>query len=255
MTPNSDGNYQCFPSEGGHAEFTPRDDIQIGLLKYLKMKFNHHHRVSVERVVSGTGLVNIYEFLSQTYPELVDEDIHAKIQSAGDLKGRVIATNQQNVICKQTMEIFITSYGAEAGVAALKWLPYGGLYLTGGLTPRNIDLIRGRDGPFMTALLDKGRVSGMLCSIPIYAVLADNLGERGAHLMSFKLMQKVVNEEIAASLPLNVAPTPSSPDPSNIAAVPSKKNSNSIFYNTSLLAAIAFGAGGLLVGLSLSKRK
>ena len=229
--------------------------MQIGLLKYLKAKFNHHHRVSVERVVSGTGLVNIYEFLSQTYPELVDEDIHAKIQSAGDLKGRVIATNQQNLVCKQTMEIFITSYGAEAGVAALKWLPYGGLYLTGGLTPRNIDLIRGRDGPFMTALLDKGRVSGMLCSIPIYAVLADNLGERGAHLMSFKLMQKVVNEEIAASLPLNVAPTPSSPDPSNIAAVPSKKNSNSIFCNTSLLAAIAFGAGGLLVGLSLSKRK
>lgn len=219
------------------------------------MKFNHHHRVSVERVVSGTGLVNIYEFLSQTYPEYVDEDIHAKIQSAGDLKGRVIATNQQNLICKQSMEIFITSYGAEAGVAALKWLPYGGLYLTGGLTPRNIDLIRGRDGPFMTALLDKGRVSGMLCSIPIYAVLADNLGERGAHLMSFKLMQKVVNEEIAASLPLNVAPTPSSPDSSNVAAVPSNKNSSSIFYNTSLLAALAFGVGGLLVGLSLSKRK
>ncbi len=249
MTPNSDGNYQCFPSEGGHAEFAPRNDLEVGLLNYLKIKFRQQHRVSVERVVSGTGLVNIYEFLSHTFPELVDADVHAKIESAGDLKGRIIATNQQNEVCKKSMEIFITSYGAEAGVAALKWLPYGGLYLTGGLTPRNIDLIRGRDGPFMTALLDKGRVSGMLCSIPIYAVLADNLGERGAHYMSFKLMQKVVKEEVPVMLPPNEVRTPSSSGPKSISS------NNSIFNSTSLLTALLFSAGGLLLGMSLSKRK
>ena len=213
MTPNGDdGSYQCFPSEGGHAEFSPKDDIQIGLLTFLKNKFSQRHRVSVERVVSGTGLANIYEYLSKTYPELVDSELHAKINSAGDLKGQVIATNQQNAVCKKTMEIFITSYGSEAGVAALKWLPYGGLYLTGGLTPKNIDLIRDPTGPFMTALLDKGRVSGMLCSIPIYAVLVENLGERGAHYTSFKLMQQVVKERSSKKSSPPSVPPPTSPE-------------------------------------------
>lgn len=84
------------------------------------------------------------------------------------------------------MRIFVTAYGAEAGVACLKWLPYGGLYLTGGLTPKNIDLIKDPNGPFLHAMLDKGRVSGMLCSIPVFAVLVENLGERGAHRTAFQ---------------------------------------------------------------------
>jgi glucokinase len=63
-------------------------------------------------------------------------------------------------------------------VAGLKWLPYGGLYLTGGLTPKNIDLLRGEHGLFMTAFRDKGRVSGMLSPIPVYAVMVEDLGQR-----------------------------------------------------------------------------
>ena len=59
LTPNEHGEYQCFPSEGGHAEFAPRNDLEVGLLNFLKHKFEQKHRVSVERVVSGTGLVNV----------------------------------------------------------------------------------------------------------------------------------------------------------------------------------------------------
>ena len=196
LTPNSnDGVYQCFPSEGGHCEFAPRNDLEVGLLNFLKKKFNQHNRVSVERVVSGTGLMNIYEYLCLTYPELVDATLHEKITSGGDLKGKIIATNQWNKICSKTMEIFITAYGSEAGVAALKWLPAGGLYLTGGLTPKNIELIRSIDSPFMSAFLDKGRVSGMLCGIPVFAVMVEDLGERGAHYMAFKLMQELKKSE------------------------------------------------------------
>lgn len=77
------------------------------------------------------------------------------------------------------------AYGSEAGTACLKWLPYGGLYLTGGLTPKNIDLISDPNGPFLAALLDKGRVSDMLSNIPVYAVMVENLGERGAHRQAF----------------------------------------------------------------------
>eukprot|EP00595_Chromulina_sp_UTEXLB2642_P001647 CAMPEP_0196766012 /NCGR_PEP_ID=MMETSP1095-20130614/16996_1 /TAXON_ID=96789 ORGANISM="Chromulina nebulosa, Strain UTEXLB2642" /NCGR_SAMPLE_ID=MMETSP1095 /ASSEMBLY_ACC=CAM_ASM_000446 /LENGTH=117 /DNA_ID=CAMNT_0042125781 /DNA_START=839 /DNA_END=1189 /DNA_ORIENTATION=+ len=92
------------------------------------------------------------------------------------------------------MEIFVTAYGSEAGVAALKWLPFGGLYLTGGITPKNIDLLTDKDGPFLSAFLDKGRVSGMLCSIPIYAVMTEDLGVRGAHLLAFRLLRDLYYE-------------------------------------------------------------
>ena len=176
--------YTCYPSEGGHTEFSPRNDIEIELLKYLKVKFNQPNRVSVERVVSGLGLVNIYEFLCTKYPDDIDKKIQLEFNVAGDMQAAVIASNyNNNVLCKKTMDIFTTAYGAEAGVAALKWLPFGGLYLTGGLTPKNIELIKSPQ--FKEALLDKGRLSNALLSIPIYAILVDDVGERGAHYIAF----------------------------------------------------------------------
>jgi glucokinase len=188
LTPDQEGHYSCFPCEGGHAEFAPRSELEVELLHYLKDKFAQKHRISVERVVSGSGLANVYEFLTTKYPEKVDAALYQKISDAGDLKGKIIAQNApQNELCHLTMSIFAGAYGAEAGVAALKWLPFGGLYLTGGLTPKNIDWISDKNGVFMHALLDKGRVSGMLHNIPIYAVMVEDLGERGAEYMGLKL--------------------------------------------------------------------
>jgi glucokinase len=127
LTPTADGEYNCFPSEGGHSEYAPRNDLETAMLCYLKDKFAQRHRVSVERVVSGTGLANVYEFLATYKPDQINPHVHSLIEAAGDMKGGVIATNQDNCrLCKLTMEIFTTAYGAEAGVAALKWLPFGG---------------------------------------------------------------------------------------------------------------------------------
>jgi len=215
LTPSSGnggggGEYTCFPTEGGHSEYAPRNDTEFALLAFLKEKFAQKHRVSVERVVSGSGLANVYEFLASSRPKEVDAKLHAEIEAAGDLKGAVIATNaageNPNALCKATMELFVTAYGAEAGVAALKWLPYGGLYLTGGLTPKNIDLIRDPRGPFMSAFRDKGRVSSMLDSVPVYAVLVEDVGERGAHLVAYKELQAIVleNEKEKRKLMLSV---------------------------------------------------
>jgi glucokinase len=187
-------SYRCFPSEGGHAEYAPRNETEFKLLTYLKHKFEQKHRVSVERVVSGTGLANVYEFFASIMPGKVDKDVAAQIAAAGDMKGAVIAKNTQNELCRLTMELFVTAYGAEAGVAALKWLPFGGLYLVGGLTPKNIDLLKDSDGPFMTAFLDKGRVSGMLNGIPVYAVMVEDLGERGAHFAAYKEFCKLMRK-------------------------------------------------------------
>eukprot|EP01035_Chromulina_nebulosa_P020304 gene20304-26355_t len=195
LTPDSIGVYSCFPSEGGHACFAPRNELEFELLKYLKVKFSQRHRVSVERIVSGGGLVNIYEYLSTIHPEKVDPLIKEQMAEAGDKAAGVIAKNRKsNELCHKTMEIFVTAYGSEAGVAALKWLPFGGLYLTGGITPKNIDLLTDRDGPFLSAFLDKGRVSGMLYSIPIYAVMTEDLGVRGAHLVAFRLLRELYYE-------------------------------------------------------------
>lgn len=197
LTPSKDGIYQCFPSEGGHAEFTPRDDFGIALLKHLMKKFNQKHRVSVERVISGHGLVNIYEYLCIINPNKIDQTVHKKFKQAGDLKAATIATNLHNELCSKAMDTFITYYGAEAGVAALKWLPYGGLYITGGMTPKNIDLIdSGPNGKFMTALKDKGRVSGVIDDIPIYAVMVEDLGERGAHFMAYTDFQDIIKSSV-----------------------------------------------------------
>ena len=91
------------------------------------------------------------------------------------------------------MRIFIRAYGAEAGVAALKWLPYGGLFLAGGLTPKNINAIKYKSGFFMDAFMDKGRVAGMLTDIPVYAVMAEDIGERGAHLVAYKELQAIAS--------------------------------------------------------------
>mmetsp|Transcript_23127 Transcript_23127/g.21023 ORF Transcript_23127/g.21023 Transcript_23127/m.21023 type:complete len:409 (-) Transcript_23127:71-1297(-) len=195
LTPDSNGVYSCFPSEGGHACFAPRNDLEFELLKYLKVKFSQKHRVSVERIASGGGLVNIYEYLATIHPDRVDPHIHEQFITAGDKRAAVIAKNRNNnELCQKTMEIFVTAYGSEAGVAALKWLPFGGLYLTGGITPKNIDLLTDKDGPFLSAFLDKGRVSGMLCSIPIYAVMTEDLGVRGAHLLAFRLLRDLYYE-------------------------------------------------------------
>mmetsp|Transcript_26387 Transcript_26387/g.26638 ORF Transcript_26387/g.26638 Transcript_26387/m.26638 type:complete len:408 (+) Transcript_26387:97-1320(+) len=192
LTPNDvDGSYKCFSSEGGHAEYAPRTPIETEMLAYLKQKFNHAHRVSVERIVSGTGLANIYEFLSIKYKGDIDPVVHKQILDNPETAGKIIANNPQCKLCQQTMEIFVTAYGSEAGVAALKWMPKGGLYLAGGLTPKNLELLKGRDGPFMRALRDKGRVSGFLADIPIYAVLKEDLGVRGAHWVAVQDMIKL----------------------------------------------------------------
>ena len=82
MTIGATGEYDCYPSEGGHAEWAPRgagsDETQLELLKYLKIKFSGWNRISVERVVSGPGICNIYEFLAYQYPHRVDKEVDGR---------------------------------------------------------------------------------------------------------------------------------------------------------------------------------
>ena len=194
--------YQCYPTEGGHTDFAPRNDFEADLLEYLRNKFAHEgsaYRISNERVVAGSGIPNVYEYIAQQNPKKVKKAVHEAILGAGDLKAGMIAKYSKGEdtceLCKKTMDIFLAHYGSEAGNCCLKWNPTGGLFITGGLTPKNLDRIKDPQDLFLPALFEKGRVSPIVKACPVYAVLAENLGERGAHLVAFKALQDIHRED------------------------------------------------------------
>jgi glucokinase len=192
LTVGPDGNYACYPSEGGHVEFSPRTEVQVKMLKYLMEKFESRHRVSVERVVSGPGLANVYEFLANEYPEQVDPKVHEAFLNAEDQKGKVVSENaKEGTLCREAIRIMISAYGSEVGSSSIKFLPTGGMFVTGGVTPKNIHFIEGENSCFMTAYKDKGRVTPLLEKIPLFAVMTEDLGVRGALKVAFMEYEKL----------------------------------------------------------------
>ncbi len=164
------------PSEGGHAEFAPRSDIEMDLLVFLRRRFAH---VSYERVLSGAGLVNIYEFLRESGRATEPADLAQRMQSedAAAIISRA-ALSEHIPICVQALEMFVSIYGAEAGNLALKVLPAGGLYVAGGIAPKIATKMG--DGTFLAAFLDKGRMRPLLETIPVDLVCAEDTPLRGA---------------------------------------------------------------------------
>ena len=200
--PASKWEYTCHATEGGHTDFAPRNAIEAELLQYLREKYateGSMNRISNERVVAGSGIPNVYEFLCHRFPESINKDVDKKIKNAGDLQAAVIAKNSRGdgkcILCEKTMDIFLTHYGSEAGNCCLKWYPTGGLFITGGLTPKNLDRIKNPKDLFLPALFEKGRVSVLIEQCPIYAVLVEDLGERGAHLVAFRALQRISSAE------------------------------------------------------------
>ncbi|RLN37643.1 hypothetical protein BBJ28_00007331 [Nothophytophthora sp. Chile5] len=190
LTPGNDGQYSCFACEGGHTDFAPADDIEIELYNEIKASLGCHQRFSVERIISGPGLATIYSFLAKKYPEKVDPKVHEEFLNANTQQGKVIGENAKtNELCNQTLEIFVGAYGREAGNAMLKYLPRGGFYITGGLAPKNLDYFTKKD-IFLNSLFDKGRVSPAIRACPIYLVLTEDIGERGAHFYAYQLLKE-----------------------------------------------------------------
>lgn len=178
-----DGRYAAVASEGGHTSLAAQSDIEIELLQFLRKKHGH---VSWERVVSGAGLTNIYEFLCQRgphspgtvslekMPELEDLDMPAKISRAAILGVDVIA--------EQALDQFLRFYGAEAGNVALKFLAVSAMYVGGGIAPKILPKLLG--GAFLKSFVAKGRFSTMLENIPIFVILNDRTALLGAALVA-----------------------------------------------------------------------
>ncbi len=177
MTPISVG-WQVWATEGGHTDFAPTDALQQQLLDFLLQQYVH---VSYERLVSGMGLVNIYQFLcdlQQTAPRLdATSDLAAQISELAGLN---------DPLAQQTMQLFVDIYGAQAGNFALTVMPRGGLYLAGGIASKNQPLFT--DGRFMQAFLAKGRMQPLLEDIPVYLIDSSETGLAGAALLAQKAL-------------------------------------------------------------------
>ncbi|HET8840094.1 MAG TPA: glucokinase, partial [Ktedonobacteraceae bacterium] len=149
--------YRPHQSEGGHADFAPADTLQLELLRYLQLRYKH---VSFERVCSGKGLPNIYNFLKESGYKSEPSWLAEKLGETSD-PTPVIVENAQDAarsceICQLTLEIFVSILGAEAGNLALKVNGTGGVYLSGGIPPRILPFLS--EGRFIQAFLRKGRL-------------------------------------------------------------------------------------------------
>ncbi len=167
-----------YPSEGGHADYAPRNEDEIDLLRFLKQKYNG--RISWERVVSGMGMTGIYEFLRDVRGMTVPKWLAEQIGAASDCNSVIteMALTGKSEICVKTLDMFVSAYGAEAGNLALKILSVGGLYIGGGIAPRILEKLK--DGTFLKAFIDKGRLSQLLINMPVRVILESRAAVMGA---------------------------------------------------------------------------
>ncbi len=168
--------YKALPTEGGHVDFAPRNEVEMELLRFL---LKRHERVSYERVVSGPGLYSLYQFFRERSGS--PEPGWLKQQLAVDDSSVVVsraAMEGKDNVCVQALDSFVSLYGAEAGNLALKILARGGIYVAGGIAPKILDAIT--RGAFLKSFMTKGRFSHLLGTIPVIVVLNEKTALLGA---------------------------------------------------------------------------
>ncbi len=168
--------HYVFACEGGHADFAPRTDLQIDLLRHLTQRFGH---VSYERVLSGPGLVNVYQFLCSTGCGKESESLAAAMK-IGDPAAEIsrAALSGSDPLATKALDLWISVYGAEASNLALKIMATGGLFLAGGITPKILPKLTGP--AFMKAFLEKGRLRPLVEAMPVHVVMNEKAGLLGA---------------------------------------------------------------------------
>jgi len=168
--------HRPFACEGGHASFSPRDELEVDLWRYLKARHGH---VSWERVVSGPGLVNIYVFLRDS--KRADEPAWLAERLRGGDAGAEIANAAiagKSDLAALALDRFVSLWGAEAGNLALKIMATGGVFAGGGIAPKLAGWIS--RGGFVDAFLDKGRLRALLEQMPVKLILEDSTALLGA---------------------------------------------------------------------------
>lgn len=176
--------YRVHPTEGGHVDFAPADALQDELLARLRHDYGH---VSYERLLSGSGLVRIFQFLMESGRGLPTTAFEAALEQEDDAASVIssLALAGRDPLALQALDLFVAIYGAYAGSLALATLPRGGLYVAGGIAPRIAEKLKA--GSFMAAFRAKGRFEALLASIPVAVVMNPAVGLYGAFELAARL--------------------------------------------------------------------
>jgi glucokinase len=171
-----DGRYRPHASEGGHADFAPSGPIEYELHAYLKRERGH---ASVERVVSGPGLVSTYQFLATREGGTMHPEVERSL-AGGDAAATVsrLALEGTDPTCVAALELVVRTLARHAASFALTVRATGGVYIAGGVSPKILPALR--DRKFLAAFGAKGRMSDLLASLPVWVVVAARVGLLGA---------------------------------------------------------------------------
>lgn len=194
---NVEGRLVPGASEGGHADFGARTPRELDLVRDLTRVFG---RASVEHVLSGPGLVNLYQFTHQAFgtgPTLNPHSIApsrlcgavGRVEDVADLPARITAAAAERrcAECVEAMEMFVSAYGAEAGNIALRTVATAGVYIGGGIAPKILPALQA--GSFLKAFLAKSPMDELIASIPVSVILNADAGLLGAAAHAQQLAQ------------------------------------------------------------------
>ena len=170
------GQRHILPSEGGHSDFAPTNDVEVRLFQYLKSKYDH---VSYDSILSGPGLNSIYTFLKETGFAPEPPELEKRLREEDP--GKVITTSGkagEYELCTEALNIFASLLGTQAGNMVLNLLATGGIYLGGGIPAAIYEKLA--DGITVNSYLKKGRLSYLVEKTPLYVILDDHTALLGA---------------------------------------------------------------------------
>ena len=187
--------YRAHPSEGGHTDFAPVNPREVQLLCYLLERFDH---VSYERVCSGKGIPNIYNFLKENgyaeEPAWLSDEIASTDDPTRVIVRTALDADKPSPLSKATLEAFALILGTEAGNLTLKLLATGGVYLGGGIPPRILPLLKTEQ--FERAFRSKGRLSELMDRIPVHVILNTKAALLGAAYYGFECVYGTVPDPL-----------------------------------------------------------
>lgn len=174
--------YIPVPSEGGHVDFGPNNEPEVELWRHLRKRLGH---VSIERIVSGPGLVDIYSWLKASGPYKEPAWLAKNMATADPARAITeAAMEKKQPLCKKALNLFISVFGAVAGNLALTGLTTGGIYLGGGISPKVLP--KSNEHLFMKAFTNKGRFKGLLERMPVRLILNERAALIGAAHCAFR---------------------------------------------------------------------
>jgi len=178
--------HHAIATEGGHADFAPNTREQEGLLRWLRTKFGGH--VSYERILSGPGLFNVYQYLREEGVAAESSEFHEALLAGID-PGRLVgefALAKDDPLCRESLRLFVRVFGAEAGNWALKTLAHGGVLIGGGVAAKILPAMS--NGDFLETFRHKGRFSEWMGALSVKIALNQDAGLLGSAQHALRLV-------------------------------------------------------------------